>query len=57
MTQKQPRKSPDTQAVSIRFQVEQLRALDAMAKDSFMTRNALVQLAVTRLLKQGVVKP
>lgn len=60
---KLPSKTPDAKAptvkahattVSLRLRAKQLQALDALAVDAGLTRSALIQLAVDRLLKQGL---
>lgn len=52
---KKPAKPKATpQAITVRFAPEALAKLNAMAKENGISRSALVQLGITRLLKTGL---
>jgi len=46
--------APATDVVHVRLSSEAIRALDHIAKENNTTRNAIIQIAVSRTLKSGV---
>jgi hypothetical protein len=46
--------SPIDQTVCLRMKADRLTALDAFAKQHGMSRTAVIQVAVERLLKKGL---
>lgn len=49
------RTRPQTRSFSVRLDVTMIERVDRMARDNGTKRNSLIQIAIARLLKQGLL--